>query len=322
MDVLLKSCAGLDVHQKEIVACVIREGLDGISVTETRSFPTMTKDLYELLKWLEQCNVTHVAMESTGIYWKPIFNIIEDYFDITLANAQRIKNVPGRKTDVADAEWIAKLLQHGLIEKSFVSQADIHELRDLARLRKKWIGNITAEKNRIQKTLECSNIKLGSVISDVFGVSGRKLLSKLVDQGYVDPKDVQESIHFKMMPKAQQISDSLFGTLNTHQIFLIRQSWNHIIFLEEQLEQLEKRIQELLIPYKEQVDLLLTIPGVKENSVASIIAEIGIEMSQFRSAQHLASWAGLAPGNHESAGKKKAPEQPKGIHIENRHYVK
>ncbi|GLB61981.1 hypothetical protein NCCP133_41100 [Cytobacillus sp. NCCP-133] len=153
MDVLLKNCAGLDVHQKEIVACVIREEVDGSSVTETRSFPTMTKDLYELLKWLEQCNVTHVALESTGIYWKPIFNIIEDYFDITLANAQRIKNVPGRKTDVADAEWIAKLLQHGLIEKSFVPPTDILELRDLTRLRKKWIGNITAEKNRIQKTL-------------------------------------------------------------------------------------------------------------------------------------------------------------------------
>jgi transposase len=313
MDVLLKNCAGLDVHQKEIVACVIKEDSDGNSVTEIRSFPTMTKDLYELLKWLEHSNVTHVALESTGIYWKPIFNIIEDYFDITLANAQRIKNVPGRKTDVADAEWIAKLLQHGLIEKSFVPPTDIRELRDLTRLRKKWIGNITAEKNRIQKTLECSNIKLGSVISDVFGVSGRKLLSKLVEQGYVDPKDVQETIHFKMMPKAQQISDSLFGTLNTHQIFLIRQSWNHIIFLEEQLEQLEKRIQELLIPYQEQVDLLLSIPGVKVNTVASIIAEIGIEMSQFPTAQHLASWAGLAPGNHESAGKKKAPEPQREI---------
>ena len=140
-----------------------------------------------------------------------------------------------------------------------------------------------------------------------FGVSGRKLLSKLVEQGYVDPKDVQETIHFKLMPKAQQISDSLFGTLNTHQIFLIRQSWNHIIFLEEQLEQLEKQIEELLIPYKQQVELLLTIPGVKKSSVASIIAEIGIEMSQFPSAQHLASWAGLAPGNYESAGKKKHP---------------
>ena len=135
----------------------------------------MTKDLYELLKWLEQCNVTHVALESTGIYWKPIFNIIEDYFDITLANAQRIKNVPGRKTDVADAEWIAKLLQHGLIEKSFVPPTDIRELRDLTRLRKKWVGNITAEKNRIQKTLECSNIKLGSVISDVFWSFRKKI---------------------------------------------------------------------------------------------------------------------------------------------------
>jgi transposase len=251
-------------------------------------------------------------MESTGVYWKPVFNILEDFFDITLANAQRIKNVPGRKTDVADAEWIAKLLRYGLIEKSFVPPADIRELRDLTRLRKKIIGDMTAEKNRIQKTLECSNIKLGSVISDVFGVSGRKLLTRLIERGYIAPKEVEETIHIRMMPKAASISDSLFGTLNEHQIFLIRQSWNHILFLEQSIEQIEARIQELLLPYQEQVELLLTIPGVKQNSVASIIAEIGMDMTQFPSASHLASWAGLSPGNHESAGKKKSTRTNKG----------
>ncbi|EOO60144.1 hypothetical protein IKE_05995 [Bacillus cereus VD196] len=307
METLHSHCAGLDIHQKEIVVCTYIGSSDEELIKEIRTFSTMTKNLYEMLQWLEELNITHLAMESTGIYWKPVFNILEDYFEITLANAQRIKNVPGRKTDVADAEWIAKLLRYGLIEKSFVPPVDIRELRDLTRLRKKMIGNMTAEKNRIQKTLECSNIKLGSVISDIFGVSGRKLLTRLVEQGYVNPNEVEEYIHVRMMPKASQITESLFGTINPHQIFLIRQSWNHILFLESSIQQLEDKIDEILLPYQEQVELLLTIPGVKKHSVACIIAEIGVEMNQFPSAHHLASWAGLSPGNHESAGKKKHP---------------
>ncbi len=223
MDVFIERCAGLDVHAETIVACILT-GKQGEELTQTtETFPTLTKDLFRLLKWLEEYEVTHIAMESTGVYWKPVFNILEDYFDISLANAQRIKNVPGRKTDVSDAEWIAKLLRHGLIEKSFVPPVDIRELRDLTRLRKKWVSHLTAEKNRIQKVLECSNVKLGSIISDVFGVSGRKLLTKLIDQGYVDPSDVEANIHGKMAGKKQAITDSLFGTLNEHQIFLIRQ---------------------------------------------------------------------------------------------------
>lgn len=318
MDILHTHCAGLDVHQKEIVVCMLIGSSDKELVKEIRTFPTMTKNLYEMLRWFENLQITHIAMESTGIYWKPVFNILEDYFD---ANAQRIKNAPGCKTDVADAEWIAKLLRYGLIEKSFVPPADIRELRDLTRLRKKWIGNMTAEKNRIQKTLECSNIKLGSVISDVFGVSGRKLLTCLVEQGFVSPQEVEETIHAKIMPKASMISDSLFGTLNEHQIFLIRQSWNHILYLEEAIQQIEARIQELLLPYQEQVELLLTIPGVKENTVASIIAEIGMDMTQFPSATHLASWAGLSPENHESAGKK-VPKQQKEIRTSSLRFAK
>jgi transposase len=322
LEVLLTNVAGMDVHQKEIVVCVLSGTEDGSLQKEINTFSTLTKSLYELLEWLEERQVTHIAMESTGIYWKPVYNILEGYFDITLANAQRIKNVPGRKTDVSDSEWIAKLLRHGLIEKSFVPSQDLRELRDLTRLRKKWIGNLTAEKNRISKVLECSNIKLGSVISDIFGVSGRKMLTRLVDQGYLDQNDVDACIHHSLKKKANTISESLFGTLNDHQIFMIRSSWNHIEYIEKSIQELEKRIDDLLQSYQEEKELLLSIPGVKEHTVACIIAEIGTDMSQFPTSRHLASWAGVSPGNNESAGKKKVEKVFKEIPISNQHFVK
>jgi len=231
MDVLYHRCAGLDVHAKTIVVCALWGEEDHIQ-KEIETFSTFTKDLFRLLKWLEDREITHLAMESTGVYWKPVFNILEDYFDITLANAQRIKNVPGRKTDVSDAEWIAKLLRYGLIEKSFVPPAPIRELRDLTRLRKKWVGQLIAEKNRIHKVLECSNIKLGTVISDIFGVSGRKLLTRLMEQGYIEEADIDACLHGRMKGKKQQIQESLFGTLTEHELFMIRQSWKHIEYLE------------------------------------------------------------------------------------------
>lgn len=312
MDVFIERCAGLDVHSETIVACVICGNQEEDLIIQTETFPTLTKDLFKLLKWLESHDVTHIAMESTGVYWKPVYNILEDYFDITLANAQRIKNVPGRKTDVSDAEWIAKLLRHGLIEKSFVPPEDIRNLRDLTRLRRKWLGHLTSEKNRIQKVLECSNIKLSSVISDVFGVSGRKLLEKLISNGYVDASDVESSIHGKMAHKKQMITDSLFGTLNDHQIFLIRLSWQHIIYIESLIPEIEGKIDDFLENYKDELNLLVTIPGIKKDTAAVIIAEIGVNMEQFPTSQHLASWAGVAPGNYESAGKRKSTRTTNG----------
>ncbi|WP_346234614.1 IS110 family transposase [Lysinibacillus telephonicus] len=312
MEVFIEKCAGLDVHSETIVACVIKGNHEDEMYIETETFPTLTKDLFRLLKWLEGHEVTHIAMESTGVYWKPVFNILEDFFDITLANAQRIKNVPGRKTDVSDAEWIAKLLRHGLIEKSFVPPVNIRELRDLTRLRKKWISHLVSEKNRIQKVLECSNVKLSTVISDVFGVSGRKLLNRLIEQGYVDETDVEKDIHGKLIPKKQWITDSLFGTINEHQIFLIRQSWQHIQYLETLISEIEERVDQLLQNYQEELQLLITIPGISKDTAAVIIAEIGVEMEQFPTSQHLASWAGVSPGNHESAGKRKSTRTVKG----------
>lgn len=199
-----------------------------------------------------------------------------------------------------------------MIEKSFIPSQDLRELRDLTRLRKKWIGHLTAEKNRISKVLECSNIKLGSVISDIFGVSGRKLLNKLKDQGYLDKVDVDECLHHSLKKKANSISDSLFGTLNDHQIFMIRSSWNHIEYLEKSIQELEERIDNLLQSYQQEKEILLSIPGVKDHTAACIIAEIGTDMSQFSTSRHLASWAGVSPGNNESAGKKKGTKSIQG----------
>lgn len=305
----------MDVHQKEIVVCALTGSSDEVIQKEIKTFSTLTKSLFDLLKWLEEKEITHIAMESTGIYWKPVYNILEGYFDITVANAQRIKNVPGRKTDVSDAEWIAKLLRHGLIEKSFVPSQDLRELRDLTRLRKKWIGNLTAEKNRISKVLECSNIKLGSVISDIFGVSGRKLLNQLAEKGYLDKADVDANIHHTLRKKADTISESLFGTLNEHQMFMIKSSWDHIVYLEKSIQELETRIETLLQSYQEEKEILLSIPGIKDHTAACIIAEVGTDMNQFPSSRHLASWAGVSPGNNESAGKKKAPKAFRETHI-------
>ena len=305
MDVLNRKCAGMDVHQESIVVCTLLTNEDGQVESETRTFGTMTKHLFELLKWLESNGVTHVAMESTGIYWKPVYNILEGFFDVALANAKRIKNVPGRKTDVSDAEWIAKLLRVGLIERSFVPPEDLRELRDLCRLRKKRLGNLTAEKNRIQKYLECGNIKLGTVASDVFGVSGRNLLDRLLAKGYIEAADIEAGVKGKLRGKKSQIADSLFGTITPHQLDLIRDCWEHIEYLEKSIENLEQKIDAHLAPYQEQYKLLQTIPGVSEATAAALLAEIGADMDQFPSADHLASWAGVAPGNHESAGKKK-----------------
>lgn len=309
MESLIPRCAGMDVHQETIVVCVLTDGPNDTPEVEIRTFPTMTRNLFELLTWLESKEVTHIAMESTGIYWRPVYNILEGYFTILLANAQRIKNVPGRKTDVSDAEWIAKLLRVGLIESSFVPSADLRELRELTRLRKKRIGNLTAEKNRIQKTLETSNIKLGTVISDVFGVSGRNLLERLISQGYVDADDIEHRVKGAVKKKVSALSESLFGTLTAHQILLIRNCWEHITYLEKSIQELDTEIDRHLELYKEEFELIQTIPGVSELTAASIIAEIGVNMEQFPTADHLASWAGVAPGNNQSAGKKKAPRR-------------
>jgi transposase len=278
--------------------------LDDRPKKEIRTFSTMSKGLHELEAWLQTASCTHVAMESTGVYWKPVYHVLEESCDIKLANAQRIKNVPGRKTDISDAEWIAKLLRSGLIEGSFVPPQDIRELRDLTRHRKKMVSHATAEKNRIQKVLESAGIKLSSVISDVFGVTGRALLQQLMQNGRLDQDTVASLVKGQIKNKIPQLMDALHSKLSSHHRFLLNQSWQHLTHLEQSIERFDAEIDQHLEPYRLEIELLQTIPGIDVTAASAILAEVGADMLQFHSDRHIASWAGLSPGNYESAGKK------------------
>lgn len=304
MEAILENCCGLDVHRDTVVACLLTGHLEDRPKKEIRTFSTMSKGLHELEAWLQAASCTHVAMESTGVYWKSVYHVLEESCDIKLANAQRIKNVPGRKTDISDAEWIAKLLRSGLIEGSFVPPQDIRELRDLTRHRKKMVNHATAEKNRIQKVLESAGMKLGSVISDVFGVSGRALLQQLMQNGRLDRDTVASLVKGQIKNKIPQLMDALHSKLYSHHRFLLIQSWQHLTYLEQSIERFDAEIDQHLEPYRLEMELLQTIPGVDITSASAILAEVGADMLQFHSDRHIASWAGLSPGNYESAGKK------------------
>lgn len=312
MDAILERVAGLDVHQETVVACVIYGQLDRNPKKESQTFGTTVKELLKLQDWLVELNVTDVAMESTGVYWKPVWNILEGEFNLILANAQRIKNVPGRKTDVSDAAWIAKLARSGLIESSFVPPVEFRDLRDLTRYRRKLLGNTTAEKNRIHKILQDANIKLSTYVSDVFGVSGRALLETILDGVVLEIDDVRALVKTSLKKKAPQIVDALNGRIRAHHRNLIQMHYDHLTYIEDQITQLESEIKKLITPYQEEMDLLITIPGIKIDAAASILGEIGIDMSKFPTEKHLASWGGFSPGNNESAGKKKSTKTTKG----------
>lgn len=300
MEVIIERACGLDVHKETVTACVMGDGIK----KEIRTFSTMTNDLLGLKEWLKDHKVTHVAMESTGIYWKPVFNILEDSFELLLVNARHIKNVPGRKTDVQDSEWLCKLLRNGLVKGSFVPPRDIRELRDLTRYKRKLVQAIAAEKNRVQKILEDANIKLSSVVSDTFGVSGSQIVEELM-KGELTIEEMANLARGKLKQKKPYLKEALVGNFGKHHQFMIKASLKHIKALEKIIEGLNENIDERLKAYQEQYELLQTIPGVKEEGAASIIAEIGIDMERFPSAEHLSSWAGMSPGNNESAGKKK-----------------
>jgi transposase len=299
MEILIDRGCGLDVHKESVVAAIEGKGIK----KETKTYSTMTNDLFKMKKWLKEQGVTHVAMESTGSYWKPIFNILEDTFVVFLVNPRHIKNVPGRKTDVKDSEWICKLLMRGLLSPSFIPPLPIRQLRDLTRYRKKLVREIASEKNRIQKILEDGNIKLSSVVSDVFGVSGRKMIGKLLDGRPVE--EMVEAAHGRLKKKKDNLKEALTGYFLEHHRKLVTIMLGHIKSLTKNIEEVDKSIKKILKDYRNDQKLLTTIPGVNETGAATIIAEMGVDMSQFPSEQHAASWAGMCPGNNESAGKKK-----------------
>lgn len=303
MEVVYTRCCGLDVHKKSVTACVLITEADGDVKKAVRSFPTMTADLLALSDWLTTLEVRHIAMESTGIYWRPVFNILEEGRTVILVNAQHMKAVPGRKTDVKDSEWLADLLRHGLLKPSFIPPAPIRELRELTRYRTTLIHERTAEVNRLHKVLECANIKLGAVASEVMGVSGRAMLDALL-AGERDPEVLANLAKGRLRQKLPALRKALEGRVKPHHLVLLERHLAHIDFLEESIQQVQAEVERCLVPFQEAIQLLQTIPGVSEIAAGAIIAEIGSDMSRFPSAKHLAAWAGVCPGNRQSGGKR------------------
>jgi transposase len=311
MERIVEQCCGLDVGQKTVAACVRITAPDGGRRQVIRMFGTMTEDLLALRDWLAAHGVTQVAMESTGVYWKAVYYVLEDAFTVLLVNAQHMKNVPGRKTDVRDCAWIAELLEHGLLRASFVPPAPIRELRDLTRYRKTQIQERVREVNRLHKVLEDAGVKLAVVASDVLGVSGRAMLEALL-RGTTDPEVLAELSRGKLRKKIPELRRALEGHFGTHHRFLVGRILAHLDYLDEAIEECGQQIEELLRPFAEVVERLKTIPGVQQRTAEVIVAEIGVDMSRFPTAAHLASWAGMCPGNNESAGKRKSGRTRKG----------
>src|SRR3954453_22410749 len=303
MRIVYARCCGLDVHKKSISACLLTPDERGGTQQQLRRFGTMTRDLLELSDWLTGNGVTHVAMESTGGYWKPVWNILEGTCAILLVNAQHVKSVPWRKTDAKDCEWLADLLQHGLLRGSFVPPSPIRQLRDLTGTRASLRQDHTAVANRRQKVLEDAHVKLASVATDWLGVLGRDILSRLLD-GEQDAGKLADLCRGRLRDKIPEMQRALEGRMTDHHRWMLRLQREQLEFLEAQIAKLDAKIQEHMSDYQKAVDLCTTIPGIEAVAAANLIAEIGVNMDQFPSAQHLASWAGLCPGNHESAGKR------------------
>jgi transposase len=312
MQPILKSCCGIDVHKSMIKACIAKGPLDKPPKLTTRTFSTMTSDLLKLKDWLRENEAEAVAMESTGVYWKPIFNILEDEFSVVLANPQYLKKVPGNKSDVKDSKWIAEMLRCGLIPASFIPPKAIRELRELNRTRRKLVGMMASEKNRIQKVLEDANIKLASVVSKIDGVSSMNMIRALMKKDKLSREEISDMARGKLKTKVDKLSEALNGKVTDHHRFLLRLHLNDIAFLAEQVQEIDEQIQKAMIPFQKENTLIQTIPGISKTTASAIIAEIGVNMLQFPSDAHLASWAGICPGNNESAGKKKSGKIRKG----------
>jgi transposase len=311
MEMLYSCCCGLDVHKKTVVACLVRADADGQRSREVRTFATMTDDLLALAAWLHEAGCTHVAMESTGVYWKPVYNILEGQLEVMVVNAAHIKAVPGRKTDVKDAEWIADLVQHGLVRASFIPDRPQRELRDLTRTRMALIDERSAVVNRLQKVLEDANLKVASVATDIMGVSGRAMVEALL-QGTTDPATLADLAKGRLRTKRTELERALAGRVSRHHRLLLATHLAHVDFLDEEIARLSAEIAERLRPVEDALLRLDTIPGVGRQTAEVLVAELGTELARFPNAAHLASWAGMCPGNHESAGKHRGGRTRKG----------
>src|SRR5262245_4926618 len=310
MEVMHRRCAGLDVHKETVVACV-RSQNGPKAETEVRTFGTTVKGLLGLSTWLQERGCSHVAMEATGVYWKPVWHVLEGAFELTLANAAHIRNVPGRKTDVKDAEWIAELLAHGLIRASFVPPLPIQELRELTRTRKQLVREIVQHTQRIQKTLENANIKLDCVISDILGKTGRAILEALA-AGRSDAQELAGLRRPGIRATHEELVEALQGTITPHHCFMLRLHLDQIDALNRGLEALDRELESSIEPFRHKAELLDTIPGVNKITAQAILAEIGDDMKRFPSPSHLISWASLCPRSDESAGKRRSTRTRKG----------
>jgi len=311
MNLVYERCCGLDIHQKTIAACRITPGPDGTAQKEIKSFQTMTDDVLALGKWLSEGGVTHVAMESTGIYWQPIYNLLEDQFTLLLVNARHVKAVPGRKTDIRDCEWLADLLQHGLLKASFVPNREQRELRQLTRYRTTLADTRSAEVKRLQKTLEASNIKLRSVASDILGKSGREMLNEL-SNGTTDAAKLANLAKGTLRNKIPELQRALDGRFGAHQRFMVAEHLAQIDALEAQIERFDQEVATRTEPFKEELAKLDQMPGFGIRAAENVVAEIGVDMTRFPTAHHLASWARLCPGSNESAGKQRSAPTGRG----------
>lgn len=312
MEPVLLSCAGMDVHEEKVDVCIVHGPFDKPPKFEIRTFSTMTSDLEDLKIWLKEYEVTSIGMESTGVYWKPIFNVMEGEFKIVLANAQRLKAIPRKKTDIMDSKRIANLLRYGLLPNSFIPPKEIRELRDLNRTRRKLVGMMTSEKNRLVKVLEAANIKLSSVVSKIYGVTSLALIRSLLEKDKLSREEIFQMAKGKLKKKANLLEKALNGKLTDHHRFLLKMHLENIDYLAKQIEKIDEEIKRKMVPFQKESKLIQTIPGISEVNASAILAEIGVDMSQFPDAAHLSSWAGVCPGNNESAGKKKSGKTQKG----------
>ena len=311
MELVHPHCAGLDLHKETVVACV-RHMADGKVTTDVKSFQTTTHELMELSDWLSSQGVTHIAMEATGVYWKPVWHILSDgEFALILANAAHVRNVPGRKTDVNDAVWLADLMAHGLIRASFVPDEPTQQMRDLLRTRKQFVRERSSHTQRIQKTLEDANIKLDSVITDIVGLSGRRMIEALIG-GETDPEALAALAHGRIRATKAELEAALRGRVTAHHRFMLRIHLNHLDALNTTIADIDKEVDANVEPFRVAIEMLTTIPGVSSLAAEVMVSEIGIDMSRFKTEGHLISWAGLCPKNDESAGKRRSNRMKKG----------